>query len=165
MTEPRPMPSLARRLAAFVYEGVLLFGVAVVSALVFSPLMGQRNAMSYRWGLMATIGGVFTLYFVYFWSKSGQTLAMQTWRLRVVDGQGQTLTWAHALLRSVLAWLWFLPALLLASALGLHGSTIYASLAIGMAVYVLLAKLHPQQRFVHEILSRTQVVAQAPKAA
>ena len=156
-------PSLLRRLAAFVYEGVLLFGVAVVTALVFSPLVGQRNAMNYRWGLMAAVGTVFTLYFVYFWSKSGQTLAMQTWRLRVVDLQGQTLTLGRALLRSLLGWLWFLPALLLASALGLHGSAIYASVAIGLAVYVLLAWLHPQQRFVHEILSRTQVVSQAPK--
>ena len=156
-------PSLLRRLAAFVYEGVLLFGVAVVTALVFSPLVGQRNAMNYRWGLMAAVGTVFTLYFVYFWSKNGQTLAMQTWRLRVVDLQGQTLTLARALLRSLLGWLWFLPALLLAAALGLHGSAIYASVAIGLAVYVLLAWLHPQQRFVHEILSRTQMVSQAPK--
>lgn len=157
------MPSLKRRLAAFVYEGVLLFGVAVVTALVFSPLVGQRNAMHDRAGLMAAVGGVFTLYFVYFWSKSGQTLAMQTWRLRVVDLQGEALTWRRALLRSVLGWLWFLPALLLASALGLRGQEIYASVALGLAVYVLLAWLHPQQRFVHEILSRTQVVTQLPK--
>ena len=156
-------PSLPRRLAAFVYEGVLLFGVAVVTALVFSPLVGQRNAMKDRWGLMAAVGTVFTLYFVYFWSKSGQTLAMQTWRLRVVDLNGEALGWQRALLRSVLGWLWFMPALLLASALGLHGSTIYASVAIGLVVYVLLAWLHPQRRFVHEILSKTQVVAQMPK--
>ena len=156
-------PSLLRRLAAFVYEGVLLFGVAVVTALVFSPLVGQRHAMSYRWGLMVAVGTVFTLYFVYFWSKSGQTLAMQTWRLRVVDLQGEALNWQRALLRSLLGWLWFLPALLLASALDLHGPAIYASLALGLAVYVLLAWLHPQQRFVHEILSRTQVVTQRPK--
>ena len=162
MTEASPMPSLKRRLAAFVYEGVLLFGVAVVTALVFSPLVGQRNAMNDRVGLMAVVGSVFTLYFVYFWSRSGQTLAMQTWRLRVVDLRGQALSWRRALLRSLLGWLWFMPALLLASALGLHGSDIYASLALGLAAYVVLAWLHPQQRFVHEILSRTQVVTQLP---
>ena len=159
------MPSLKRRLAAFVYEGVLLFGVAVVTALVFSPLVGQRNAMDDRWGLMAAVGGVFTLYFGYFWSKSGQTLAMQTWRLRVVDLQGQRLSWSRALLRSLLGWLWFLPALLLASALGLQGSAIYGSVALGLAIYVLLAWLHPQQRFVHELLSRTQVVTKLPAPA
>ena len=159
MSEPNPMPSLKRRLAAFVYEGVLLFGVAVVTALVFSPLVGQRNAMNDRWGLMATVGCVFTLYFVYFWSRGGQTLAMQTWRLQVVDLQGQTLTWRRALLRSLLGWLWFMPALLAAWTLGLHGSAIYASVAMGLAVYVLLAWLHPQRRFVHEILSRTHVVS------
>ena len=163
MTDSSPMPSLKRRLAAFVYEGVLLFGVAVVTALVFSPLVGQRNALNDRWGLMAAVAGVFTLYFVYFWSKSGQTLAMQTWRLRVVDLQGQALTWHRALLRSLLGWLWFMPALLLASALGLHGSVIYAVVALGLVVYVVLARLHPQRRFLHEILSRTQVVTQSPK--
>jgi len=160
MTEPSPLPSLKRRLAAFVYEGVLLFGVAVVTALVFSPLVGQRNAMDDRWGLMAAVGGVFTLYFVYFWSNGGQTLAMQTWRLRVVDLQGQALTWSRALLRSLLGWLWFMPALLVAWALGLHGSAIYAIVALGLVAYLLLAWLHPQRRFVHEILSGTQVVTQ-----
>jgi uncharacterized RDD family membrane protein YckC len=164
MTDPSSMPSLKRRLAAFVYEGVLLFGVAVVTGLLFSPLVGQRNAMNDRLGLMAAVGSVFTLYFVYFWSKSGQTLAMQTWRLRVVDLQGQALTWRRALVRSLLGWLWFLPALLLASALGLRGSEIYLSVVLGLAIYVLLAWLHPQQRFVHEILSRTQTVTQLPKS-
>ena len=40
-----PTPSLRRRLAAFVYEGVLLFGVLMISALVYGLVTQQRHAL------------------------------------------------------------------------------------------------------------------------
>jgi len=157
-----PAPGLARRLAAFVYESLLLFAVAFGTALVFSPLVQQRHALSYRYGLMAAVGLAFTAYFVYFWTRSGQTLAMQTWRLRVVDLQGRALTPRRALLRSLLGWLWFLPAVACASWLGIHGSGIFGAIGIGMGVYIVLALLHPERRFLHEIISGTRVVTHIP---
>ena len=39
-------PSLRRRLAAFLYEGVLLFGVLMISGYLYSSLSQQRHALS-----------------------------------------------------------------------------------------------------------------------
>ena len=38
-------PGLARRLAAFIYEGVLLFGVTMIAGYLFSSLTQQRHAL------------------------------------------------------------------------------------------------------------------------
>ena len=69
--------------------------------------------MNNRLGLQAFVFLVLAVYFSFFWQK-GQTLAMKTWRIRIVDKHGASLSWGRALLRYLLVWLWFLPGLALA---------------------------------------------------
>ncbi|MBC7939239.1 MAG: RDD family protein, partial [Chitinophagaceae bacterium] len=76
-------PGLMRRLACFVYEGVLLFGVVMLAGLLYGVLTDQRHALVGSTGLQVFVFLVLGLYFVWFWSRHGQTLAMRTWHLRV----------------------------------------------------------------------------------
>jgi len=55
---------------------------------------------------------VLGVYFVWYWTKSGQTLAMQTWRIRMIDQQGCTLKRRQALLRYLYGSLWIIPCVL-----------------------------------------------------
>jgi uncharacterized RDD family membrane protein YckC len=86
VSEPAPpaaglaAPGLRRRLACFVYEGVLLFGVVMVAGLVYGIATGQRHALVGTTGLQVFTFVVLGCYFVFLWSRSGQTLAMQTWQ-------------------------------------------------------------------------------------
>src|SRR5690349_3069050 len=69
-------PGLWRRMACWLYEGMLLFAVVFVAGWLFSTLGQMRDAMdSRRHLLQAFLFVVFGVYFVWFWSK-GQTLAM-----------------------------------------------------------------------------------------
>ena len=164
MTSPEwaeaEIPGLLRRLACLAYEGVLLFALAVVTGLIFSPLVQQRHALDYRYGLMATVVSVFALYFVYFWSRNGQTLAMQTWHVRVLDLQGKPLTTGRALSRYALSWLWFLPALsgLYLFDMQRSGGAVFCALFAGIIAYALLAQLHPQKQFLHDRICGTRLV-------
>ena len=58
-------PSLRRRLAAFLYEGVLVFGIVVVAGLVYGPMMNQRHALSAQPGLKALLFVLLGVYFVW----------------------------------------------------------------------------------------------------
>src|ERR1700761_9318788 len=107
---PAP-PSVRRRLAAMLYEGVILFGVVFIAAYLFSTLTQQRNGLTHHNWLMSWIGFVLAAYFVWFWTHGGQTLPMKTWRLRIVDANARPVTPPRALARYVLAWLWLLPPL------------------------------------------------------
>ena len=152
-------PSLRRRLACFVYEGVLLFGVVMVAGLLFAMLTGQRHALHGKAALQAFLFVVLGLYFVWFWSHGGQTVAMKTWRIRVERRDGAVLGPARALARYLAAWLWFAPALL---ALWLAGSStlgaVGAALTAGVLAYALSSRLHPQRQFWHDALCGTRLV-------
>jgi uncharacterized RDD family membrane protein YckC len=157
-------PSLARRMACFVYEGVLLFGVVMIAGYLFSSLTQQRHAMLGRHGLQAFLFVVLGIYFVWFWSRSGQTVAMKAWHIRLVTPLGGPVSQARALLRYLLSWLWFLPALVALYAAGLHGpGAIFGMLLIGVLVYGGLSRLHPERQFIHDALSGTRLVTHLPR--
>ena len=162
---PPQAPGVARRIACFLYEGVLLFGVVMIAGYLYSSLTQQRHALVGTAGLQAFLFVVLAIYFVWFWSHGGQTVAMKTWQLRVVTHDGQPLSQPRALLRYLLAWLWFLPALAGVGLSGLHGGgAIAASVFSGLAVYLLLARLHPSRQFLHDLLCGTRLIAwQTPR--
>lgn len=159
-----PAPGLPRRMAAFVYEGVLLFGVVFSAGYLYSALTQQRHALQGQTGLQVLLFVVLALYFVTFWSRGGQTVAMRAWHVRLVTASGAAVTPARALARYLLAWLWFAPALLGARLAGLHGTgAIFALLIAGVLSYALLAHLHPQRQFLHDALCSTRLVGWPPQ--
>lgn len=158
-----PTPGLRRRLAAMLYEGVVLFGVLMVSGLLFSTLTNQRHALQGRVELQGFLFVMLGLYFAWFWIHSGQTVAMKTWHVRVVRADGRPLGWLNALARYVLSWLWFLPALGIAATLKVHSSGDYTlALLAGVIGYAALTRLLPDRQFLHDRLCGTRLVTWRP---
>jgi uncharacterized RDD family membrane protein YckC len=158
-------PSLGRRLASFFYEGVLLFGVLMVADYLFASLTQQRHALYLREVGMAFLFVILGIYFVWFWARSGQTLAMKTWHIRVVTRDGAKLTQSHALARYLAAWLWFLPPLAAVALIGvrkLGGGGTFVMLAAYIAAYALVSRLHPQRQFLHDALCGTRLITYRP---
>ena len=150
-------PPLPRRLACWLYEGMLMFGVVFIAGYLFSTLSQTRHALDNRHGLQAFLFVVFGIYFTWFWAK-GQTLAMKTWHIRVVDRHGQPLTQLRALLRYVLSWLWFLPPLAAVAPFGLSAGESTVLLLGWVAVWATLSRFHPQRQFLHDALAGTRLV-------
>lgn len=105
----RPVVELAglrRRLASMLYEVLLLLGVLGLFYMLPNVLLGMAlnvipgPVLQLLWVFLACGG-----YFVWYWQRHGATLAMQTWRLKVVDARnGQLPSVARAALRYALAW-------------------------------------------------------------
>jgi uncharacterized RDD family membrane protein YckC len=160
-----PTPGVARRMAAFFYEGVLLFGVLFVAGYLYSALTQQRHALQGQAGLQAFVFVVLALYFVYFWSHGGQTVAMRAWHVRLVAADGQPVGQARALARFIASWIWFMPALLAAWLAGLHSAlAIFTLMIVGVLAYALLAFAHPTRQFWHDALCGTRLVSWRPPA-
>jgi len=155
---PLRTPSVRRRLAAFVYEGVLLFGVVMAAGFVWSLATQQRHALLGRHGLQALLFVVLGLYFAWFWSHGGQTVAMKAWRIRLIRSDGSVVSMARAAVRYLLAWLWFAPALLAVWLAGLRGAgAITGVVAAGVIAFAALARLHPSRQFLHDVLCGTRL--------
>ena len=157
MTPELMAPSLARRMACWLYEGMLMFGVVFVAGYLFGTLSQTRNAMDNRHALQAFIFLVFGIYFVWLWAK-GQTLAMKTWDITVVDRLGRPITQARALLRYVCSWLWFLPALAAVAPFNLTAPESMVIVLGWVAVWAILSRFHPQRQFWHDALAGTRLV-------
>ena len=100
-------PGLPRRLASMVYEALLLFAVGFFAAWVFFFASGGVDATAgpRRHLLQVFISLVFAAYFLWCWLRGGQTLAMQAWKIRLVN-----VTPGRALIRFLLA-LFLVPTL------------------------------------------------------
>jgi len=150
-------PSLMRRMACWLYEGLLLFGVVFIAGYLFGTLSQTRHALDNRHALQAFLFVIFGIYFTWFWAR-GQTLAMKTWGIRVVDTTGRPVTQARALLRYLLSWLWLLPPLMISLLLQTRGAE-SAVLTIGwILVWAMLSRFQAQKQFWHDALAGTRLV-------
>jgi len=87
------------------YEALLLAGV------LFIAFLAPQAAFAMAWGftapgalLIAHLVLVVGVYFVWQWRHGGQTLAMKTWRLRLVGIDGAPPALSQLLLRQLLCW-------------------------------------------------------------
>lgn len=154
-------PPLVRRMAAWLYEGVLLFGLVVAAGFAFSVATDMRHGLQHRHWLDAFLFVVIGLYFVVFWRKS-QTLAMKTWHIAVTDRRGRKLTWLRAAIRYVFCWIWVLPPLAVFKS---RPASLWQVLVlfVGWVVFwALLSRLHPQRQFWHDSLAGTRLVTHRP---
>jgi uncharacterized RDD family membrane protein YckC len=104
-----PAPGLMRRLAAMFYDSLLVFAVAwtVTAVAVFlrresvgeAAIRASGHAAASGPLLQAAIAIALVLFFGWFWTRTGQTLGMQAWRLRVQQPDGRPISWRQALLR------------------------------------------------------------------
>jgi uncharacterized RDD family membrane protein YckC len=104
-------PRLARRLASGLYELLLLAALVMIATFPFLAVFGLDATHGWRRNLLQ--GWVLVVcgaYFVWFWTRGGQTLAMKTWRIRVVRDDGRPLEVSRAVRRYLLSVLGFFAA-------------------------------------------------------
>lgn len=131
---PAESCGLPRRLAAMVYDGLLLIGLwMIATAIVIIPLGHgiEPGTSMFRAYLLI----VAWAYFAISWRLGGQTLGMKAWRIRLVGDEGPV-SWSRATLR-------FAVALLSLGCLGL-----------GFA----WSLFHPARATWHDLASATRLV-------
>jgi uncharacterized RDD family membrane protein YckC len=137
-----PSAGFGRRFAALLYDGLLLFALAMAYSLVVVLIHGGEVTeasgpvwWAFRAGELALMGA----YYVLNWTRSGQTLGMRAWGLRAVTDSGQPLKVARAVAR----FLW--------------GVAAWAPFGLG----VLWLYADPEHLALQDRLSRTRVVVLA----
>jgi uncharacterized RDD family membrane protein YckC len=117
-----PAPTIKRRIILNLYEMLVLMGVAAFLFLLPHLVIGVVLKMTApAWFLLAHLYLVLAFYFAWYWTKSGQTLAMQTWKIQMIGQDGQILTRSQALKRFAFGSLWLIPAAI----------TLFISLRVG----------------------------------
>jgi len=132
-----PYPSIKRRLVCMVYESLLLCGVIFFAGLLFLGASGGAPGGWLRHVFQLYLFLVIGLYFAGSWRRRGQTLAMKTWKLRLVGANGARISLRQALVRYVCAW---------------------PCLALG-GIGILYALSDRDRQFLHDRLAGTKIVS------
>ncbi|KXS53791.1 MAG: hypothetical protein AWU57_1821 [Marinobacter sp. T13-3] len=110
-----PPATALKRGLAIIYDGLISIAVLMVTTWVYTMIAGWATGWD-RYEQMAEAGQIsgdpgltFVLYlvlflfFAYFWTRIGQTLGMQVWRVRIENLDGTSVSWTQSLIRYVTA--------------------------------------------------------------
>jgi uncharacterized RDD family membrane protein YckC len=89
---------LGRRLASLGYEALLIFAVLFLAAIGYLFTEAVLQLGHSRLIFQGFLAGVAAAYFIWHWTR-GQTLAMKTWRIRLVRENGSSVSAGRAALR------------------------------------------------------------------
>ena len=157
-------PSLARRMACFLYEALILFGLGLVPGIVGAIVLPHdaRPAWANQAAVRAFAFAFYGLYFVGFWSRRGQTLPMQTWHIRLETPTGVAPGIGRALARYCCAWVWIAPPALAAEALHWRPWPSLGLVAAWIVAYAGASRLAPGRQFWHDLACGTRLVPAPP---
>jgi uncharacterized RDD family membrane protein YckC len=118
----RTQANFFRRLASFIYDALVVIAFTMLATVLYLLIIQciitigwlqlgdhediaelvNHSALLYSIRAILLIS-VSLLFFSYFWTKSGQTIGMRAWRLKVQNPDGSLLSWPKATLRSITA--------------------------------------------------------------
>ncbi len=96
-----PNATLIKRLLAIVYDSLSVMAVWMLLGYIFIAFNDGEAVSGPLFN--STVFLITFLFFALFWTRSGQTLGMLAWRLRIESEQGQPLNAKQALLRFMCA--------------------------------------------------------------
>ena len=102
--------SLLRRFGAIFYDSFLLLTVLFVASFIIVIPTGIKPQDPFFFLFQLYIFAIAYLFFAWCWTRSGQTLGMRTWKMKVVNKDGTIINYKTALLRfivSIISWLPF----------------------------------------------------------
>lgn len=90
--------SLWRRLAAMVYDGLLMFAVLILIGASMLPFTKGLGIDPDNPVFKVYVFGAIYIFLAWFWTHGGQTLGMRAWKIRLLQTQGEPVSWRQALI-------------------------------------------------------------------
>jgi len=96
MAKAHEPAGLGRRLAAMLYDGLLLLAIWIITGLIWFPI----NGAAVSGPVLTTVLTLETFaFYAYCWHRHGETLGMRAWHIRLVAASGQPASWSQIALR------------------------------------------------------------------
>ncbi|MGY6274462.1 RDD family protein [Methylomonas sp. MgM2] len=103
-------PGFFRRMAAVIYDALLLFAVLFFATVIALPFNSGQAFSSGQYYFSWYLFGVSYFFYTWFWTHGGQTLGLRAWKMMLVNTEGTGVNWRQATLRyfaALLSWACF----------------------------------------------------------
>ena len=111
-----PRAGFWRRFASLIYDSLVVISLSMLTAILYFAAIQSFIALGFipqtedpaaliqdsplLYGIRSVLFiGVNIVFFAYFWTKSGQTIGMRAWRLKVQTLDGKLINWPKAIIR------------------------------------------------------------------
>ncbi len=129
--------NLKRRLLSLIYESLILAALLLAGALPMVMLTRTWDPAAARPAMQVWLLLLCALFYVWQWVRTGQTLPMKTWRLRLVTTDGRPVTTPRAVCR--------------------YGFALLSAAICGLGfVWALIDR---DRQFLHDRLAGTRIIA------
>jgi uncharacterized RDD family membrane protein YckC len=115
-----PSAGFWRRFASLIYDSLVVISLSMLTAILYFAVIQSFIALGViaptedpaaliqdsplLYGIRSALFvAVNIVFFAYFWTKSGQTIGMRAWRLKVQTRDGNLISWPQAIIRSLSA--------------------------------------------------------------
>ncbi len=95
--------TLFRRFAALVYDTFIIISLVILATSIALLINKGESFLSVQYYFLSYLLLVVGLFVCWFWRRSGQTLGMLSWKVKLIQADQSKLTWRKAWLRYVLA--------------------------------------------------------------
>ena len=133
---PPNTPGIMRRVFSMLYETLLLLAVMFIAGFLFISITHDTTSTIMKSVFRGYLLLVSAGYFAWFWQHGGQTLAMKTWRMKIISSRGGAITLTQA---------------------GLRFSVALFGIMLG-GVGILWAILDRDKQFLHDRLAGTRII-------
>ncbi|MCU7942359.1 MAG: RDD family protein [Candidatus Thiodiazotropha sp. (ex Cardiolucina cf. quadrata)] len=130
------IPGLIRRLAAILYDSLLLIALLFVATAIVTLPFGNPGGTMLLFFQFFIFEIIPLIFFTGFWTRGGQTLGMRAWRLKLIRMDGGDVGWSDALKR--------------------HFAALFSILVFGLGFIWIL--VDPQRLAWHDRLSKTRLI-------
>ncbi|WP_019592721.1 RDD family protein [Thioalkalivibrio sp. ALRh] len=148
---------LLRRFGAIIYDALLLIAIWMVLGMIVVALGNLTGWYSTRAHFIANLF-VGWAFFFWFWTRTGQTLGLQTWNIQLRTEHGQPVNAWQATLRYLVAAAQWLVVLMAIWAVREHGAVATVAVTTAAIFALGLSQFHPRRWMLHDWLSGTELV-------
>ncbi len=127
--------SFLRRMMSILYDSMLIFAVLWVMSIPFYNFAVNENILL-KTLMQIYLYLIIQFFFVWFWVKNGETLGMKTWKIKIVNEDGNKISYKQGVTRFNVA--------------------IISLLIFGLGF--LIAIFNKERKCLHDIISKTILI-------
>jgi len=148
-------------MVCLIYEFLLLLAVLFIASFIFHLIFSATQTAYFKPLFQFYLLVIMGCYFIWFWTHGGQTLAMQTWKMRLVATDGSGLTKKQAVTRYLFTLIGILFFVIIDQLIPFEFITYYQLIFISILLFgsgFIWAVFDRDHQFLHDRLAGTRII-------